>query len=377
MVMYGHRRKKRRISSLGEPQGARHSEATLHSPEASADRTWDAAYAARAPRQTADRDAIPQASPLPRLRMARYTRIAYTGDSAGSSPVGPSADSIRSFVMADSSSDPRTNQLLAALPEPEWTRWKPQLALVEMPLGQVLYESGGTLSHVYFPTTAIVSLLYVMENGASAEIAVVGNEGIVGISLFMGGESTPSRAVVQSAGQGYRLKAEVIKHEFNRATGAASPAALHPGPDHPDGADGRLQPASFARPATVPLAAPQHGPPAGQRADDDAGVDREHARSPSRRRHRRRAQACRRRGSSATRAVTSRCSTAQAWSSAPASAMRWSRRSTTASCRTGRRLNCSRPGAMFKTWLSVGPPFAICEGLRTSPLPSQRSLWPP
>ena len=78
----------------------------------------------------------------------------------------------------------------------------------ELPLGQVLYESGSALSHVYFPTTAIVSLLYVMENGASAEIAVVGNEGIVGVSLFMGGESTPSRAVVQSAGQGFRLAAQ-------------------------------------------------------------------------------------------------------------------------------------------------------------------------
>ena len=86
-----------------------------------------------------------------------------------------------------------------------------------MPLGLVLYESGATLSHVYFPTTAIVSLLYVMENGASAEIAVVGNEGIVGISLFMGGESTPSRAVVQSAGRGFRLKAQIVKDEFNRA----------------------------------------------------------------------------------------------------------------------------------------------------------------
>jgi CRP-like cAMP-binding protein len=86
-----------------------------------------------------------------------------------------------------------------------------------MPLGQVLYESGRTLSHVYFPTDAIVSLLYVMENGASAEIAVVGHEGIVGISLFMGGESTPSRAVVQSAGQGFRLRAQVIKDEFERA----------------------------------------------------------------------------------------------------------------------------------------------------------------
>ena len=113
--------------------------------------------------------------------------------------------------------DPRQNQLLAALPVDEWRRWQPQLEHVEMPLGQVLYESGGTLSHVYFPTTAIVSLLYVMENGASAEIAVVGNEGLVGISLFMGGGSTPSRAVVQSAGQGFRLTSRVIKEEFNRA----------------------------------------------------------------------------------------------------------------------------------------------------------------
>jgi CRP-like cAMP-binding protein len=88
---------------------------------------------------------------------------------------------------------------------------------VELPLGSVLYEPGGTLSHVYFPTTAIVSLLYVMADGASAEIAVVGNEGIVGISLFMGGESTPSRAVVQSAGKGLRLKAPLMKQEFNRA----------------------------------------------------------------------------------------------------------------------------------------------------------------
>jgi len=113
--------------------------------------------------------------------------------------------------------EPRLNHLLAALPDAEWQRWRPQLEPVDLPLGQVLYESGSTLSHVYFPTTAIVSLLYVMENGASAEIAVVGNEGIVGISLFMGGESTPSRAVVQSAGLGYRLAAQSIKDEFNRA----------------------------------------------------------------------------------------------------------------------------------------------------------------
>jgi CRP-like cAMP-binding protein len=88
-----------------------------------------------------------------------------------------------------------------------------------MPLGEALYESGGRLQHVYFPTTSIVSLLYVMEDGASAEIAVVGNEGILGISLFMGGETTPSRAVVQSAGFGYRLRSQLLKQEFNR-TGA-------------------------------------------------------------------------------------------------------------------------------------------------------------
>jgi len=109
------------------------------------------------------------------------------------------------------------NHLLAALPNSVQARLLPQLESVQMPLGGVLYESGGTLSHVYFPTTAIVSLLYVMENGASAEIAVVGNEGIVGISLFMGGESTPSRAVVQSAGHGFRLKSAAVKDEFNQA----------------------------------------------------------------------------------------------------------------------------------------------------------------
>lgn len=112
---------------------------------------------------------------------------------------------------------PTTNHLLAALPEPEWSRWLPQLEVVEMPLGAVLYEAGATMSHVYFPTTAIVSLLYVMEDGSSAEIAVVGNEGLVGVSLFMGGESTPSRAVVRSAGKAFRMKAATLKDEFTRA----------------------------------------------------------------------------------------------------------------------------------------------------------------
>ena len=113
--------------------------------------------------------------------------------------------------------NPRDNQLLAALADTEWQRWQAHLEPVTLTLGQVLYESGDTLGYVYFPTTAIVSLLYVMEDGSSAEIAVVGFEGVVGVSLFMGGLSTPSRAVVQSAGQGFRLRAQIMKDEFDRA----------------------------------------------------------------------------------------------------------------------------------------------------------------
>ena len=113
--------------------------------------------------------------------------------------------------------DARANHLLAVLPEEEWARLAPQLVLVDLPLGQVIYESGDRLNHVYFPTTSIISLLYVMENGASAEIAIVGNEGMVGIALFMGGETTPSRAIVQSAGTAYRLDSATVKAEFNRA----------------------------------------------------------------------------------------------------------------------------------------------------------------
>ena len=109
---------------------------------------------------------------------------------------------------------PRQNHLLAALPAADYERLAPDLELIPMPLGWAVYESGGKLGYVYFPTTSIVSLLYVMESGASAEIAIAGNEGLVGISLFMGGESTPSRAVVQSAGSGYRLRASRLKREF-------------------------------------------------------------------------------------------------------------------------------------------------------------------
>ena len=109
------------------------------------------------------------------------------------------------------------NYLFAALSGDEWQRVLPQLNAVYMPLGQAIYQPGSTLDHVYFPTTAIVSLTYEMENGASAQIAVVGNEGMVGVSLFMGGQSTPSRAVVTSAGHGFVLSADAIKAEFARS----------------------------------------------------------------------------------------------------------------------------------------------------------------
>jgi CRP-like cAMP-binding protein len=117
-------------------------------------------------------------------------------------------------IAMTSPHSPKQNHLLAALPAEDYARLLADLELIPMPLGWAVYESGGHLSYIYFPTTAIVSLLYVMENGSSAEIAITGNEGVVGISLFMGGESTPSRAVVQSAGNGYRLRASILKREF-------------------------------------------------------------------------------------------------------------------------------------------------------------------
>jgi CRP-like cAMP-binding protein len=120
---------------------------------------------------------------------------------------------------------PRQNHLLAALPADDYRRLLPDLELVPLPLGWAVYEAGGHLGYVYFPTTCIVSLLYVTENGASAEIAITGNDGLVGISLFMGGETTPSRAVVQSAGYAYRLKAHMLKTEFVRG-GALQHLAL-------------------------------------------------------------------------------------------------------------------------------------------------------
>jgi CRP-like cAMP-binding protein len=119
--------------------------------------------------------------------------------------------------MPDPVHDPQQNHLLAAFSPAERQRLYPHLQLVPMPLGKVLYESGDLLRHVYFPTDSIVSLLYVLADGASAEISVVGNEGLIGIALFMGGETTPSRAIVQSAGFAYRLFGQLLKDEFHRS----------------------------------------------------------------------------------------------------------------------------------------------------------------
>src|SRR6266581_1987228 len=122
----------------------------------------------------------------------------------------------RSRMTAPQRHNPYQNHLLDALPTGDYERLVSHLELIPMRLGDVLYEPGVQLRYVYFPTTSIVSLLYVMEDGASAEIAIVGNEGILGISLFMGGDTTPSRAVVQSAGHGFRLKAKLLQNEFGR-----------------------------------------------------------------------------------------------------------------------------------------------------------------
>jgi CRP-like cAMP-binding protein len=139
---------------------------------------------------------------------------ARPGRSVGKAPSLPRKG--RLYPAAPARNNGHQNHLLDALPASDYTRLKSHLELIPMPLGQVLYEPGAQLRYVYFPTTSIVSLLYVMEDGASAEIAVVGNEGMLGISLFMGGETTPSHAVVQSAGFGIRLKAQLLKDEFAR-----------------------------------------------------------------------------------------------------------------------------------------------------------------
>jgi hypothetical protein len=163
---------------------------------------------------------------------------------------------------------PKQNHLLNALPASDYERLAPHLELVPMELGEVLYESGVQLRYVYFPTTAILSLLYVMEDGASAEIAIVGNEGILGISLFMGGETTPSRAVVQSAGQPSGSRPICSRLSSDCRSDHASPLR-YTGADHPDGADGGMQSPSFGRSAIVPLVVAESRSPANERTVDD------------------------------------------------------------------------------------------------------------
>jgi len=130
--------------------------------------------------------------------------------------VGAKSRALHPGSVVASSHETKLNRLLGSLPDADLKLWIPDLELIDLTLGKVLYESGGIEDYVYFPTSGIVSLLYVMKNGDAAEIAVVGNEGMVGISLFMGGNSTPSRAVVQSAGRAYRLKAQKMKDAFEQ-----------------------------------------------------------------------------------------------------------------------------------------------------------------
>jgi CRP-like cAMP-binding protein len=141
-----------------------------------------------------------------------------SGAERAGAPAAPTATRGQAAVPAPASlHEAKRNRLLASLPDADWQGWLPLLERVQLPLGHVIYESGASLSHGYFPTSAIVSLQYVTESGATAQIAVVGNEGIVGISLFMGGGSTPSRAVVQSAGTAYRLRGAAIHEGFARS----------------------------------------------------------------------------------------------------------------------------------------------------------------
>mgnify|MGYP003693911073 CR=1 FL=1 len=184
-----------------------------------------------------------------------------------------------------------------------------------------------------FPTTAIVSLLYVLESGASAEIAGVGNEGVLGISLFMGGDTTPSSAVVQTAGHGYRLRGKAAEGGIqSRRLDAASAAPLYPGAAHADVPDRGLQSAPFDRAATVPMAVADPRSIAFERAGHDAGIGRQRARRAPGKHHGGRRKFAARRHSSVTAAATSPCSSGPAWRPAPASATPSSRRNWHACC---------------------------------------------
>ena len=223
--------------------------------------------------------------------------------------------------------DPRENHILDALPAEERERLFPHLGLVEMPLGMVLYESGEALRHIYFPTDSIVSLLYVMEDGASAEIAVVGNDGAVGVSLFMGGETTPSRAIVQSAGFAYRLSGQRLKEEFERH-GQLLHVLL------------RYTQSLITQMAQTAVCNRHHSVDQqlcrwlllsldrlpSNRFEHDPRADRQHARRAARRRDRSGWQAARARRDSTTAAGISPCSTGPSSRRCRANAMPWSSR---------------------------------------------------
>ena len=229
--------------------------------------------------------------------------------------------------------EPWMNQLLAALPAAEWQRWLPQLEAVEMPLGEVLYESGHQLEPRLLPDHCH-RLAAVRDGGRRVgrdrrrrqrrhrrHLAVHGRRNHA--EPRGRAKRRPRLPAAGAAAQGGIRP---------RRPDAAPAAALHAGADHADGADGGVQPPSFGRPAAVPLAAAEPGPPAVQRARDDAGADRQHARRAPRRRDRGGRQAAGGRADPATAAATSRCSTGRGWSGAPASATRWSRRNSTACC---------------------------------------------
>jgi CRP-like cAMP-binding protein len=174
--------------------------------------------------------------------------------------------------------EPQQNHLLAALSAAERERLYPHLQLVPMPLGKVSYESGDLLRHVYFPTDSIISLLYVMADGASAEISVVGNEGLIGIALFMGGETTPSRAVVQSAGSAYRLMGQYLKEEFRRNSGMQLLLLRYTQALITQMAQTAVCNRHHCRgPAAVSLAAAVSRSPVLQHVDHDPGAHRQHA----------------------------------------------------------------------------------------------------
>ena len=179
--------------------------------------------------------------------------------------------------------DPRRNHLLAALPSADYERLLPHLTLVTLTLGEALYESGIQLRHVYYPTDSIVSLLYVMADGASAEIAVVGNEGVIGVSLFMGGETTPSRAVVQSAGHAYRLTGQLLKEEFTQAGAMQRLLLRYTQSLLTQMAQTAVCNRHHSLDQHVSLAAAESRPAGFQRIGHDAGIDRQHAWCASRR----------------------------------------------------------------------------------------------